>query len=278
MRKGRRRRFGRRNPGRVRTRRNRRSNRRMISPFVKKTDTLRPAHQTNDQSWSPINVGGASPNTFFLYCPTGRGRPGNTTSGNPADLAHGRFRETIYWTGYQERMEVRATGSFLWRRVVFWSVNQIAAALGTKKGGGETSPFTYYTRQMTPITNDTTFRQFLFQGTEGIDYTITTQHLAPINRDNCKVVMDKTYRMNQGGFSNTDAMVSKKHWYPGGRIQYADREAGNLNQSSPWSVPNDQISRGNMYVLDIFSDGGAKESTQQVGRFQAQGRCYWKES
>lgn len=275
---GRRRRYGRKNPGRVRTRRNRRTNRRMISPFVKKSDTNRPAHATNDESWSPINVGGATPNTFFLYCPTGRSRPGPASSGITPDAAHARFRDTVYWTGYQERMEVRSTSSFLWRRVVFWSMNQIVSALGPKKGGADASPFTYYTRQMTPIQNESTFRQFIFQGTEGIDYTISTQHLAPINRDNCKVVMDKTWRINQGGYSNTDALISKKHWYRGGRICYADNEAGNVNQSSPWSVTNDNKSRGNMYILDIFSDGGAKETTQQVGRFQCQGQSYWKES
>ena len=32
-----------------------------------------------------------------------------------------------------------ATSSFVWRRIVFWSVNQVANAIGPKKGGGDAS-------------------------------------------------------------------------------------------------------------------------------------------
>jgi hypothetical protein len=151
----------------------------MISPYTHKKDSIRPAHQTNSNTWTNISVGGSTPNTFILYCPTARQRNGPVGAGFFPQLDYGRSAKEIYFKGYKERMSVFATSSFVWRRIVFWSTNRVANAMGPKKGGGDASVTSFYTRQMTPTENTVDFRDFIFQGTDGTDYTTNTLHHAP---------------------------------------------------------------------------------------------------
>ena len=250
----------------------------MISPYQHKKDTIRPAHQTNDNTWANISVGGSTPNTFILFCPTARQRNGPVGAGFFPSLDYGRSSKEIYFKGYKERMSVFATSSFVWRRIVFWSVNQVANAIGPKKGGGDASVNAFYTRQMTPTENSASFRDFIFQGTDGTDYTANTLHHARVDRESNYVVMDKTYNINVKDSSDV-YMLNLNHYYKGGRINYDDEESGSvLVNSSPWSVANPRGTMGNMYILDIFSDGGGRESNQQVGRCEFSGVTYMNES
>lgn len=248
--------------------------RRVLSPYNNKSDVIRPAHNTNDNSRSIINVGSSTPNTLILFSPTARARPGWTNPGAP-NMAHGRFNEKIYVSGYKERVAIQSTAPFIWRRIVFWTYNQIPAAIGPRKGGSDASTTAYYTRQMTPIVNAPALRNLVFQGTDGIDYTAETLYMAPLNHSRIDVVMDKSYNMNPLD-SGVGRMQIRKHYYRGGRIWYMDEESGNRNDGSPWSVPSSK-SKGNMYILDVFSDGGFFSSARDAGAIQCEGRLYWSE-
>lgn len=247
----------------------------VLSAYNNKSDTVRPAHQTNNNTATNIKVGGSNPNTFILYCPTARGRPAIKGDGTTPLAAHTRFSDRTYVSGYKESVDIWSSGPFIWRRVVFWSYQQAFSAQGPKKGGSDASAGAYHTRQMTPVENDDTFRRWIFAGTQGVDYDVRTLHQAPLNHKWLDVAMDKTYRFNgQGG--NLARIQNFRHFYPGGVVQYADQEFGNVNSGSPWSVTS-RGSKGNMYILDIFSDGGMNDSNSTAGRIQCEGKIYWSE-
>ena len=71
----------------------------MISPYQHKKDTIRPAHQTNDNTWANISVGGSTPNTFILFSPTARQRNGPVGAGFFPSLDYGRSSKEIYFKG-----------------------------------------------------------------------------------------------------------------------------------------------------------------------------------
>lgn len=248
----------------------------MISPYEHKKDTIRPHNEGTDGSWVNVNVGGAAPNTFVLFSPTARPRVPRPTIGTFAEPDYGRSQKDIFFKGYSERMTVFANSSFMWRRIVFWSYYRDIAALNTT-GTPEGSPGVRHNRQLTPYTNDQDMRDWLFKGTQGVDWTTDSMIMAPVNKDMNNVVMDKTYNINVK--DSTDfTMINKKHYYPGGRISYDDYESGTKTVStSPWAAGNFRSSMGNMYILDIFSDAGGRESSQQAGRFTCQGVTYINE-
>lgn len=210
-----------------------------------------------------------------MYCPTARGRVHWEFPGSPV-APHARNQETVYLTGYKERVDIQAQTFFIWRRIVFFTFLQVPNAVGPKKGGGGNNYFKHYTRQMTPIQNDATLRSLVFQGSDGIDYTANTLHIAPLNHSRIDVVMDKSWNMNPIG-AGAFKMQARKHFFRGGRMIYADEEVGNVNASSPWSVPS-RKSKGNMYILDVFSDGGFHSTLGEAGKIQCEGKLYWSES
>lgn len=246
-----------------------------MSAYNNKSDTVRPAHQTNNATRTPIKVGGDNPNTMILYCPTARGRPAVKSDGTVPNSPHARFNDRTYVSGYKESINIYSSGPFIWRRIVFWSYQQASVAAGPKAGGSDASSRAYYTRQMTPVENNDTLRQWIFDGTMGIDYHRNTMHQAPLNHRWIDVAMDKTYRFNGQG-ANLPRIQQFNHYYPGGVVQYADQEFGNVNDGSPWSVTSRQ-SKGNMYIFDIFSDGGMDGGNNKVGNIQCEGKLYWSE-
>lgn len=240
---------------------------------------MRPAHSTTNQPFVNINVGGAQPNMFVMYCPTGRSRPAAQQAPNDLepDLPHARFQKSIDVTGYKDKLTMTFDSSFIWRRIVFWSHERFTEALGPLKGDFNLPSRQYYTRQLTPITKSIDWKNLVFAGTEGIDYDTQTLHMAPLNKKAIYVQMDKTYTLN-GGETSDFTIRHYKHWFPGGRIDYDDQESGNINVlSKPWSERSVRT-KGNMYILDIFSDAGSHSSAVDVGRMYAEGRLYWKES
>lgn len=249
--------------------------RKVLSPYTNKRDTIRPSHAKNDKTVTTITAGGGNPNSLILYCPTARSRVKWDFPGYPK-LAHARAQDKVYFTGYKERIDVQAQTFFIWRRIVFWTYNQIDAAIGPTKGGGGNNNFGHLTRQMTPIQNTRVLRNLVFQGEDGIDFTAQTLHLAPLNHSRIDVQMDKSWNMNPIG-ANAYKMQSRKHFFRGGKIEYSDSEVGGAVFSSPWSSPC-RKSKGNMYILDIFSDGGFHDSNQEVGKIQCEGKVYWSES
>lgn len=257
----------------------RRTRRPRISPWKKKSDVMRPAHATSNSPFVNIEVGGAQPNMFVLFSPTARSRsvaqqPPNDLEPN---LPHARFQKSIDVTGYKDKLTMTFDSSFIWRRVVFWTHERFSQAIGPLKGDFNLPSRQYHTRQLTPLQKAPGWKNLVFEGTEGIDYDTATMHMAPLNKRAIYVQMDKTYTLN-GGETSDFTIRHYKHWFPGGRIDYDDREKGNVNTvTTPWSEPSVR-SKGNMYILDIFSDAGSHSSGVTVGKMFAEGRLYWKES
>lgn len=247
---------------------------RVLSPYNNKNDVIRPAHATNNNVSTAISAGGNTPNTLILFSPTFRGKRYVQNIPSAVDQPHSRHNRQIYFTGYKERIGVLATSHFFWRRIVFWSYQRVPIAGGPIKGGSEGQPQAYYTRQLTPIANTEELRNWVFRGTSGVDYTPATLHQAPLDHDNIDVVMDKTYQMNSN--SGEPKMVYRKHFFRGGRIIYADDEVGNYDIGSPYSSLS-RRSKGNLFILDVFSDGSFHSSNQQVGQFQTEGHLFWSE-
>lgn len=158
---------------------------------------------------------------------------------------------------------------------MFWSYYKNPTAIGPRKGGSNSASAAYYTRQMTPIQNDQNLRHHMFKGTQGIDYDRQTIIMAPINRDHCDVVMDKTQTLNPIG-EGMPRVQHRKHYFKGGRIIYDGDEAGSVVLNSEWSTLG-RRSRGNLYILDIFGDGGFSSDRTTKGQFLTEGRLYWTE-
>lgn len=248
---------------------------RVLSPYNNKNDVVRPAHNTNNNPVTPIASTSTEPNTFILFCPTARTRPTYDSALGSRESRHGRFNDKIYLSGYKERINISAFVSFLWRRIVFWAYVQIPAAMGPRKGGSDASASTYYTRQMTPISNQLDLRTLVFEGNQGVDYDVDTLIQAPVNKRFVHVQMDKTYNLNPN--TTNPKIFNFNHYYRGGPLWYQDNESGNYNTGSPWSCPN-RSSKGNMYILDIFSPGVQADQGRDMGLVQCEGRLYWSES
>lgn len=247
---------------------------RVLSKYDNKSDAIRPLRDENNNQKTDITVGGGEPNTMILFCPTARQRAfvsGDQTK--TPNEQHGRWKEDIYLTGYKERVDIASSGPFLWRRCVFWSYLQIDSAIGRRTQSTRAGP--YYTRQMTPIVNTEALRNAFFEGTSGVDYTPQNLHMAPLNRRALDVVMDKTYRFT-GQSDNVTRLSQRKHYFPGGRIQYNDLQVGSIGEGSPWSVPS-RTSKGNLYILDIFSDANLSSNSVTPGVVTCSGKLYWSE-
>lgn len=250
-----------------------------ISPYYNKSDVMRPAHNTTNSPFVNINVGGAQPNMFVMYCPTARSRPAAQAAPNDLvpNLPHSRYQQSIDIKNYRENVTMTFDSSFLWRRVVFWTHERFTEAVGPLKGDFNLPSRQYYTRQITPLTKAPDWKNLVFAGTEGIDYDTQTMHMAPLNRKAIRVQMDKTYRMN-GGESADFTIRNYKHSFPGARMDYEQQESGNTDVlSGPWAEQSVK-SKGNMYILDIFTDAGGHSSAVDVGKFFAEGRLFWRES
>lgn len=251
----------------------RKGGRNRISPYEKRKDTVKGAHETNDTDFGSIGT----PNTLFGYCPTFLGR--NAFRGKDIAQARiGRDSRTIGFSGYKERVLIATSSPLIWRRIVIWTYIQAGATIGPTKDGGVVGK--YATRQITPIEIDSNLRSWLFRGSQGIDYTKHTLHEAPLNTDNFRVQMDRTQVINPTVSSGDQfsTLREKKFWNPGGKIIYDEDEAGNhFGNSLGWSVPSGP-SKGNMYIFDLFTDGMAHTSdVKNIARFAPQGIRYWVE-
>lgn len=249
---------------------------RVLSKYTNKSDTLRPAHNTNNNVWTDFTIGGSSPNTMILFNPTYRQKRFMSNVAVSPDQPHQRHTTTTYISGYKERISVFSLLPCTWRRIVFWSYQRVLAAAGPLKGGAEHQVQAYYTRQMTPVENSQDLRNWIFQGTQGVDYTKETLIRAPVNHKHIDVVMDKTYNL-QGTQSNPKS-YSFKHYFPGGRLIYDDNEQGGYDSITGGYSTTSRKSKGNLYIFDMWSDGGFITSSEsKAGGFQAEGRLFWSE-
>lgn len=238
-----------------------------VSPFNKRKDAIRAG--TSDGSSSAAISDGAE-NTFFIFCPTFL--PGR--SGNRPLYSHERHNSNIHFTGYREKALVKTSESVIWRRIVVWShTRRLEAMPRLVDGGGSTQ---IRQRNITPQANTESFREWLFQGTQGQDYTTQTIHQAAVNRTTCTVSYDRTsvINPNMGPSLGNGKLMEKKFWNPGGYIKYDDAEAGSKDFIQPGWSGRSGSSRGNMYIIDIFNTPGVSSAS---GVFQPQGVTYWVE-
>ena len=147
-------------------RRYRRRRRNWISPYNKKHDVIKGAHDTNDNSFAPIGA----PNTFFGYCPTYM--PNAVAEDTSPNRQKVRMSKNVGFTGYKERVHIATAESLIWRRIVIWSYNRLNNTAGPTKTDSDGASYT--TRQITPLELNEGVRAFLFRGTQGVDYTENT--------------------------------------------------------------------------------------------------------
>lgn len=250
-------------------RRYRRRSRYTVSPWNKHRDIIRAGMPDNTMTSAPISDG--AENTFFCFCPTYL--PGRAAI--RARYSHERSSSRIHFTGYREKVLLKMTQSVIWRRIVVWSHERVDMATPPIKGAGSGNPGTRY-RNIVPQANTQYFRNWLFEGTQGIDYSQQTIHQAPINRSNVTVSYDRTSIINPNNAptAGNGKLIEKKFWNPGGLIKYDDDEAGTRNFIEPsWSARSGN-SKGNMYIVDIFNTPGISTAS---GVFQPQGTTYWVE-
>lgn len=240
-----------------------------ISPYDKKSDTMKPAHETNMNDFAPIGY----PNTFFMFCPTFRPSNLDDTAGATVPLA--RQSSHIGFTGYKEVVNIATAKPLVWRRVVFWSFERYTMAQPPLKDAGDTR---FLTRNITPIQIGSV--QELFKGTINVDWTQNTLNQVPMDTHKMRVVSDRRRTINPR-FQSTntyDYVVEQKYWYRGGKIIYDDSEYGSeiLEPSGFASLAPQQ--KGNLYILDMFTDAfSSTADLSSVARFSATGTAYWVE-
>ena len=253
--------------------RRRRYQSKRITPYNRKHNVVRGAHETNDESFASID----SPNTFFLYCPSYL--PNRVAGDDNANSQKVRESKYVKYTGYREKVHITTSAALIWRRIVIWSYNRIPNAVGPTKTDANGN--TYDTRQITPLQNTEDWRTFIFRGTQGIDYTVDTLHEAPLNSDHFTVAYDRTRTLNprRPGGDQFDFIHNAKFWNHGGKIIYSDDESGLTKgpETNGWSALGRE-SKGNLFILDIFSTGTSLTSNQSgVARYAPVGTKYWTE-
>ena len=114
------------------------------------------------------------------------------------------------------------------------------------------APPTYY-RPFTDIRGDTVLMEYLFQGTAGTDWANQFPISAKLDRRHTRVISDTTKVTNPGNDTGTQKLYNT--WVGvNRRISYADEEFGGGDTSNPWAAPS-PWSPGNLYIMDIFSQG-----------------------
>lgn len=240
-----------------------------ISPYDKKSDTMKPAHLTNDNDFSPIGF----PNTFFLFCPTYRPAQLEDTPGATIPLA--RASSHIGYTGYKEVVNIATGKPLVWRRMVFWSFDRYVDAQPAVK---DVSGVGTLNRNITPLGLGTA--QQFFKGTLNVDFTANTLHQVPLDTNKCQVVSDRRRTLNPRYQSSDtyDFIFEQKFWYRGGKIIYDDSEYGSkVLEPSGWASLAPQ-QKGNLYILDMFTDAfSSTANLDSIARFSATGTAYWVE-
>lgn len=269
--------------------RGRRSKRNILQiTSEKKRDTMLSSSDSDPTLNTPSSViyGGT---TMMLFCPTFRQKYDVAADTNIPDNKTIREQSKVYFKGYREESLLRIVKPLLWRRIVYWSFRRDEQAIPYRYDTA--SRFEYYTRRTTFVAPSASDYSNWFQGTNGVDYHQYNLIFAKFNNNRNKVVYDKTKVMNPGvnwsGYAGTNGFTDTglhpvKWWFKGGYIQYDDKERGSevaTNDRNGWSAL-DPVSKGNMYILDIFSQGWDNDTVgtnDEVGTISNQGVAYWHE-
>lgn len=235
----------------------------------KKWDTMRSVQAVQLADTDPQIVLDDGPLQVFLFCPNYRNLDRDISND------HTRNAQDVYFRGFKERFWVQTSQiPLIHRRVVFWAqlVMEQARALVTFPTN---APPTYY-RPFTDIRGDTVLMEYLFQGTAGTDWANQFPISAKLDRRHTRVISDTTKVTNPGNDTGTQKLYNT--WVGvNRRISYADEEFGGGDTSNPWAAPS-PWSPGNLYVMDIFSQGFQAPPEGEAATFTTQSTVYWHEA
>lgn len=243
----------------------------------KKQDTLLGSDSSDPDNFSNV-VALTTGNNYFLWTPTFRDRDDNVNN-------HTRGAASCYYRGVRDRIMVAASFQLIHRRVCFWSHSQISSATPYDIPGDDGD--IAYTRRplqkINPSTDTATFR-YLFKGTVGVDFTEDSRWDSPMANNRIQVVYDRQYPVNPNynvAEGNAFGKIStKKLWHPmNSTVKYDDWEQGREIDAASWGNAH-PASRGNFYILDMFSTGQdvPSETATQCGSYSTESTVYWHES
>lgn len=219
---------------------------------------------------------------YVLYCPTYL--PRQTVPKEISRRDHLREQSKIFYRGVRENVYVSASENCFWRRVVFYSSEEIDAAVPLYGSHPVTSnPFRIRNMQTFDPSaggTDAFLGNTLWGGMVGVDYTEDTRWKTPLDTDALTVVYDRTTTINANrDFAAEETYgknVNRKLWHPVNRsLQYGDKETGADVQPSPWV--SEKPRQGNMYIMDIFSTGRTADTDISFGTWSVNSTIYWHE-
>lgn len=207
--------------------------------------------------------------TIFLFCPNYRNLDRDVSND------HTRNAQDVYFRGFKEKFWVQTSQvPLVHRRIVFWC-QQVIDNARPHVVPVTNSPPTYY-RSFTPIQGNSFLMQYLFQGTPDTDYSNLFWPTAKLDRRNCQVISDTTKITNPGNDTGTQKLYST--WVGvNRRMSYPDEERGSGEQSNPWAAPT-PYGKGNIYVMDMFSQGFEPPPVGEAATFTTQSTVYWHEA
>lgn len=196
-----------------------------------------------------------------------------------------RNAQSVFFRGVQDRVFLSAAFAFTWRRVCFFSYEQLVAGIPFfVDPSNEEDPHIVRRplREINPK-NASDFFAYAWKGTVGVDFSENTRWNAPLDDKLLTIVYDRSCTINPNYAAPQGATFGKsmtrKMWHPVNKsIMYTDKENGSTPQTTGWSSmsPN---SPGNFYILDIFSTGqDLPGDTTGVGEFGSEATVYWHET
>ena len=196
-----------------------------------------------------------------------------------------RNAQNVFFRGVQDRVFLSAAFAFTWRRVCFFSYEQLVAGIPFfVDPPNEDDPHIVRRplREINPK-NASDFFAYAWKGTVGVDFSENTRWNAPLDDKLLTIVYDRSCTINPNYAAPQGATFGKsmtrKMWHPVNKtIMYTDKENGSTPQTTGWSSmsPN---SPGNFYILDIFSTGqDLPGDTTGVGEFGSEATVYWHEN
>lgn len=234
----------------------------------KKWDTMKSVRDLNDppDGFSDILLQTAT--SVFLFCPNFRNLDRDVSND------HTRNTSDIFFRGFAEKFWVQ-TGPvpLVHRRICFWAQITPAAARPLIQPATNSPPT--YSRPFTEIQDDSVLMEYLFQGNAGVDYAATTWPGSKLDRRRCRIISDTTKITNPGNDTATQKLYST--WCGVNRnMRYADEELGSGEISEPWAAPS-PYNPGNLFIMDIFTQGFQNPPAGEGARFTTQSTVYWHE-
>lgn len=198
---------------------------------------------------------------YFLWCPTARGLDATGNTGSD------REKSEVYYKGLRMQDEIGTNdGSpWRWRRIVFTTKGVHDDDTHAITSAGQVRLWKPQSTAAIAGTADAVFEG----GTD--DYS--TYMSAKTSNRRVRILYDKI-RTLRGGNDSAHVHVHSTYIPLEKTFTYDDDESGTSIESSVWSA-NNRYSLGDVFVWDMFSDGGAPEDAVLTIRGDA--TLYWHE-